>query len=181
MSESNLAINDIDILQNRSEALETLKLIMCGSVDDGKSTLIGRILYESDQIPSDTLKKLHNESSPEFINKNLLDFSLACDGLLDEKEQGITIDICYRYFNTFKRNFILIDSPGHEQYTRNMATGASQADAAFVLVDANKGVSPQTKRHTYICNMMGIKKFIFCLNKIDIIEYNKEKIYRIES
>ena len=153
-----------------------LKFITCGSVDDGKSTLIGRILFESQLILDDQLEVLKNDSIKVGTQGDNLDLALLVDGLSSEREQGITIDVAYKYFNTKKRKFIVLDTPGHEQYTRNMVTGASNADLAVILIDASKGVLTQTKRHSYVCSMMGIKNIIVAINKIDQIEY-KEKIF----
>ena len=153
-----------------------LKFITCGSVDDGKSTLIGRILFESQLILDDQLEVLRNDSMKVGTQGDNLDLALLVDGLSSEREQGITIDVAYKYFNTKKRKFIVLDTPGHEQYTRNMVTGASNADLAVILIDASKGVLTQTKRHSYVCSMMGIKNIIVAINKIDQIEY-KEKIF----
>ena len=153
-----------------------LKFITCGSVDDGKSTLIGRILFESQLILDDQLEVLKNDSIRVGTQGDNLDLALLVDGLSSEREQGITIDVAYKYFNTKKRKFIVLDTPGHEQYTRNMVTGASNADLAVILIDASKGVLTQTKRHSYVCSMMGIKNIIVAINKIDQIEY-KEKIF----
>ena len=153
-----------------------LKFITCGSVDDGKSTLIGRILFESQLILDDQLEVLKNDSIKVGTQGDNLDLALLVDGLSSEREQGITIDVAYKYFNTNKRKFIVLDTPGHEQYTRNMVTGASNADLAVILIDASKGVLTQTKRHSYLCSMMGIENIIVAINKIDQIEY-KEKIF----
>ncbi len=153
-----------------------LKFITCGSVDDGKSTLIGRILFESKLILDDQLEVLKNDSIKVGTQGDNLDLALLVDGLSSEREQGITIDVAYKYFNTKKRKFIVLDTPGHEQYTRNMVTGASNADLAVILIDASKGVLTQTKRHSYVCSMMGIKNIIVAINKIDQVEY-KEKIF----
>jgi len=153
-----------------------LKFITCGSVDDGKSTLIGRILFESQLILDDQLEVLKNDSMKVGTQGDNLDLALLVDGLSSEREQGITIDVAYKYFNTKKRKFIVLDTPGHEQYTRNMVTGASNADLAVILIDASKGVLTQTKRHSYVCSMMGIKNIIVAINKIDQIDY-KEKIF----
>ncbi len=153
-----------------------LKFITCGSVDDGKSTLIGRILFESQLILDDQLEVLKNDSIKVGTQGDNLDLALLVDGLSSEREQGITIDVAYKYFNTNKRKFIVLDTPGHEQYTRNMVTGASNADLAVILIDASKGVLTQTKRHSYLCSMMGIKNIIVAINKIDQVEY-KEKIF----
>ncbi len=153
-----------------------LKFITCGSVDDGKSTLIGRILFESQLILDDQLEVLRNDSMKIGTQGDNLDLALLVDGLSSEREQGITIDVAYKYFNTKKRKFIVLDTPGHEQYTRNMVTGASNADLAVILIDASKGVLTQTKRHSYVCSMMGIKNIIVAINKIDQVDY-KEKIF----
>ena len=153
-----------------------LKFITCGSVDDGKSTLIGRILFESQLILDDHLEVLKNDSMKVGTQGDNLDLALLVDGLSSEREQGITIDVAYKYFITKKRKFIVLDTPGHEQYTRNMVTGASNADLAVILIDASKGVLTQTKRHSYVCSMMGIKNIVVAINKIDQIEY-KEKIF----
>ena len=153
-----------------------LKFITCGSVDDGKSTLIGRILFESQLILDDQLEVLKNDSMKLGTQGDNLDLALLVDGLTSEREQGITIDVAYKYFNTKKRKFIVLDTPGHEQYTRNMVTGASNADLAVILIDASKGVITQTKRHLYVCSMMGIKNIIVAVNKIDQVDY-KEKIF----
>ena len=139
-------------------------------------TLIGRILYESQLILDDQLEVLKNDSMRVGTQGDNLDLALLVDGLSSEREQGITIDVAYKYFNTKKRKFIVLDTPGHEQYTRNMVTGASNADLAVILIDASKGVLTQTKRHSYVCSMMGIKNIIVAINKIDQVDY-KEKIF----
>src|SRR6202012_487208 len=140
-----------------SEETNLLRFITCGSVDDGKSTLLGRLLYDAGMVPDDQLAALARDSQKLHADApDVLDFSLLTDGLDAEREQGITIDVAYRYFHTARRSFIVADCPGHEQYTRNMATGASQADLAIVLVDARKGLLPQTRSHTYICALLGI-------------------------
>ena len=157
-----------------------LKFITCGSVDDGKSTLIGRLLYDSNSIFTDQLEALTSVSKRYGTQKGEMDFALLVDGLQSEREQGITIDVAYRYFNTDKRKFILADTPGHEQYTRNMATGASTADVAVILIDASKGVSLQTNRHTYITTLFGIKHLIVAINKMDLVDYQEETFKRIK-
>lgn len=154
---------------------QQLKIMTCGSVDDGKSTLIGHMLYDSKLLYTDQIKTLELDS--KIKNNGIIDYSLLLDGLDEEREQGITIDVAYRYFNTQKRSFIILDSPGHEEYTRNMAVGASQADLAILLIDATKGVLLQTKRHLRICLMMGIKDYVIAVNKMDLINYD-ETIYR---
>ncbi len=158
------------------EQKQLLRFITCGSVDDGKSTLIGRLLYESQRIHADQLDSLLTDSKKFGTTGELFDFALLVDGLASEREQGITIDVAYRFFHTDKRKFIVADTPGHEQYTRNMATGASTADAAVVLVDASKGLLTQTFRHSYIVSMLGVKHIILAINKMDLVAYD-EAIY----
>ena len=155
----------------------TLRFITCGSVDDGKSTLIGRLLYESKLVFQDQLQKLNEDNEKFGTQKNKIDFALLVDGLAAEREQGITIDVAYRFFSTKKRKFIVADTPGHEQYTRNMATGASTADLAIILVDARKGILTQTKRHTFITSLLGIKHIILAVNKLDLMGYD-EKVFK---
>ncbi len=152
-----------------------LRFITCGSVDDGKSTLIGRLLYDSKLIFKDQLQQLKADSKKSISKIKNLDFSLLVDGLSAEREQGITIDVAYRYFATDKRKFIVADTPGHFQYTRNMVTGASTAELSIVLIDARNGVSLQTKRHTYLCHLLGINNFIIAINKMDLISYDEKK------
>ena len=151
-----------------------LKFITCGSVDDGKSTLIGRLLYDSQLLYEDQLEELKRDSKGRLSTEEDIDFSLLVDGLLAEREQGITIDVAYRFFSTSKRKFIVADTPGHEQYTRNMATGASTAEAAVLLIDARLGVSPQTRRHAYILSLVGVKHIVLAVNKIDLKDYSRE-------
>lgn len=157
-----------------------LKFITCGSVDDGKSTLIGHILYDAKLLYADQEKALELDSKVGSRG-GAIDYSLLLDGLMAEREQGITIDVAYRYFTTDNRSFIVADTPGHEEYTRNMAVGASFADLAIILVDAKQGVLVQTRRHARICSLMGIKHFVFAVNKMDLIQYNKEKFEDIEA
>ncbi len=152
---------------------EQLKILTCGSVDDGKSTLIGHLLYDSKLLYADQRKVLELDS--KVTSNGSIDYSLLLDGLDEEREQKITIDVAYRYFNTSKRSFVVLDTPGHEEYTRNMAVGASQADLAILLVDATKGILKQTKRHLKICMMMGIKDYIVVINKMDLINYARDK------
>lgn len=159
---------------------ELLKFITCGSVDDGKSTLIGHMLYDSKLLFADQKRALELESKVGSTDGSL-DYSLLLDGLMAEREQGITIDVAYRYFTTSKRSFIVADTPGHEEYTRNMAVGASFADVAVILLDATKGVLIQTKRHTRICSLMGIRDFVFIINKMDLAEYEEESFQSIKS
>lgn len=159
-------------LQEQSQKT-LLRFITCGSVDDGKSTLIGRMLYESKMIFEDQLQALQNDSKKMGTQGQEIDFALLVDGLAAEREQGITIDVAYRFFSTSKRKYIVADTPGHEQYTRNMVTGASTADLAIVLIDARKGVLTQTKRHTYLVSLMGINQIILAVNKMDLIDYDQ--------
>lgn len=156
-----------------------LKFITCGSVDDGKSTLIGHILYDAKLLYADQERALELDSKVGSRGGEL-DYSLLLDGLMAEREQGITIDVAYRYFTTEHRSFIVADTPGHEEYTRNMAVGASFADLAVILVDASKGVLIQTRRHARICSLMGIRHFVFAVNKIDLMEYSQEVFQKIE-
>jgi sulfate adenylyltransferase large subunit len=158
-----------------------LRFITCGSVDDGKSTLIGRMLYEAKMVPDDILSGLTNDSKKHGTQGANLDFALLVDGLEAEREQGITIDVAYRYFATPRRKFIVADTPGHEQYTRNMATGASTADLAILLVDARKGILPQTRRHSHIVSMLGVKNIIVAINKMDLMDYAADVYARIEA
>lgn len=157
-----------------------LKFIACGSVDDGKSTLIGRILYDAKLIFADQVKMLEIESKINNTNSKV-DYSLLLDGLTAEREQGITIDVAYRYFKTDKRSFIVADTPGHEEYTRNMAVGASFSKLAVILVDATKGISKQTIKHTQICILMGIKHIVLAINKMDLIKYDRTKYLQIKN
>ena len=159
---------------------DQLRFITCGSVDDGKSTLLGRLLYDSKTIFEDQLSSTEAESQKYGTQGKELDLALLVDGLQAEREQGITIDVAYRYFETHKRKFIAIDTPGHEQYTRNMATGASNADLAIVLIDARHGVLTQTKRHSYIVSLLGIKHVILAVNKMDLIDFDGEKFTAIQ-
>jgi len=161
-----------------STALGLLRFITCGSVDDGKSTLLGRLLYDAATVPDDQLAALARDSRRLHADAgNVLDFALLTDGLDAEREQGITIDVAWRYFHTARRSFIVADCPGHEQYTRNMATGASNAELAVVLVDARKGLLPQTRRHTYICSLLGIRQVVLAVNKMDLVDCD-EAVYR---
>lgn len=156
-----------------------LKFITCGSVDDGKSTLIGHILYDSKLLYTDQEKALELDSKVGSRG-GAIDYSLLLDGLMAEREQGITIDVAYRYFTTDKRSFIVADTPGHEEYTRNMAVGASFADLAVILIDAKQGVLVQTRRHARICSLMGIKYFVFAINKMDLVGYDEKRFREIE-
>ena len=161
--------------------LDLLRFITCGSVDDGKSTLIGRMLYEAQLIFEDQVTSLQNDSKKMGTQGGDIDFALLVDGLAAEREQGITIDVAYRFFNTDKRKFIVADTPGHEQYTRNMVTGASNADLAVILIDARKGVIEQTKRHAFICSLLGIKQVVLAINKMDLIGYNESVFHQIHA
>ena len=152
-----------------------LRFMTCGSVDDGKSTLIGRLLYDTKLVFNDTLQDLAQDSKVFGTTEGNLDFALLVDGLQAEREQGITIDVAYRYFSTPNRSFIVADTPGHEQYTRNMATGASHCDLAVILIDARNGIVKQTRRHTYIVNLLGIKHIVLAVNKIDLIDYDQKR------
>lgn len=158
---------------------DLLKFITCGSVDDGKSTLIGHILYDSKLLYADQEKALELDSKVGSRG-GAIDYSLLLDGLTEEREQGITIDVAYRYFTTDRRSFIVADTPGHEEYTRNMAVGASFADLAVILVDAEHGVLVQTRRHARICALMGIRYFVFAVNKMDLVDYSEERFHEIE-
>jgi len=151
-----------------------LRFLTCGSVDDGKSTLIGRLLHDTRQIYEDQLSSLHNDSKRHGTQGERLDLALLVDGLQAEREQGITIDVAYRYFSTEKRKFIIADTPGHEQYTRNMATGASTCDLAILLIDARKGVLDQTRRHSFISTLLGIKHLVVAINKMDLVNFSEE-------
>ncbi|HBV90961.1 sulfate adenylyltransferase subunit CysN [Pantoea sp. B550] len=157
-----------------------LRFLTCGSVDDGKSTLIGRLLHDTRQIYEDQLSSLHNDSKRHGTQGEKLDLALLVDGLQAEREQGITIDVAYRYFSTEKRKFIIADTPGHEQYTRNMATGASTCDLAILLIDARKGVLDQTRRHSFISTLLGIKHLVVAINKMDLVEYDQARFEQIK-
>jgi len=163
----------------KSEAM--VRLLTCGSVDDGKSTLIGRLLWDAAGVTDDQRAAILHASHNRAVNGERIDFSLLLDGLVAEREQGITIDIAWRYFETERRRFVIIDSPGHEQYTRNMATGASHADIAILLVDARHGVKRQTRRHAAICDLVGIKKVIVAVNKMDQIDWSEARYRAIEA
>lgn len=156
-----------------------LRFLTCGSVDDGKSTLIGRLLHDTRQIYEDQLSTLHNDSKRHGTQGEKLDLALLVDGLQAEREQGITIDVAYRYFSTEKRKFIIADTPGHEQYTRNMATGASTCDLAILLIDARKGVLDQTRRHSFISTLLGIKHLVVAVNKMDLVAFSEETFENI--
>ncbi len=174
------AKNIVEYLEEQRQK-ETLRFITCGSVDDGKSTLIGRLLYESKCIFDDQLKALESDSKRYGTQGEKIDFALLVDGLEAEREQGITIDVAYRFFATDRRRYIVADTPGHEQYTRNMATGASTAQLAILLIDARKGILPQTRRHHRIVTMMGIRHIVLAVNKMDLVGYDAAVFNRIEA
>ena len=169
-----LVAEDIDAYLEQHQNKGLLRFITCGSVDDGKSTLIGRLLYDSKMIFEDQLASLESDSKRVGTQGQELDFALLVDGLAAEREQGITIDVAYRFFATEKRKFIVADTPGHEQYTRNMVTGASTADLAVILVDARKGVLVQTRRHSYLAHLIGIRHLVLAVNKMDLVDYDRE-------
>ena len=176
---SDLIAEDIEAYLHQHEHKSLLRFITCGSVDDGKSTLIGRLLYDSKMIFEDQLAALEADSKKVGTQGGELDFALLVDGLAAEREQGITIDVAYRFFSTDRRKFIVADTPGHEQYTRNMVTGASTADLAVILIDARKGVLIQTRRHSYLVSLLGIKKVVLAINKMDLVGYDEETFRRI--
>ncbi len=165
---------DIISYLKEHENKDMLRFLTCGSVDDGKSTLIGRMLYDSKMIFDDQLSAVESESKKYGTTGEKIDMALLVDGLQSEREQGITIDVAYRFFTTEKRKFIIADTPGHEQYTRNMATGASTADVAIILIDARKGILTQTRRHSFIVNLLGIEHVIVAINKMDLVDFSEE-------
>jgi bifunctional enzyme CysN/CysC len=173
--------SDLDVWLAQQTDKGLLRFLTCGSVDDGKSTLIGRLLYDSQLILDDQLASLRQESRNRTTGEEGIDFSLLVDGLAAEREQGITIDVAYRFFSTDKRKFIVADTPGHEQYTRNMATGASNAELAVVLVDARKGLLTQTRRHSFILSLIGVRHVVLVINKIDLVGYDPDVFTSIES
>jgi bifunctional enzyme CysN/CysC len=168
-----LIAQDIEAYLDTHQHKTMLRFITCGSVDDGKSTLIGRLLYDSQMIFEDQLAALESDSKRVGTQGQEIDFALLVDGLAAEREQGITIDVAYRFFSTEKRKFIVADCPGHEQYTRNMVTGASTADLAVILIDARKGVLVQTRRHSYLCHLLGIRNVVLAVNKLDLVGYDR--------
>lgn len=178
--QSELIATDIDAYLKQHEEKELLRFITCGSVDDGKSTLIGRLLYDSKMIYEDTLAKIEKDSAVHGTTDGSFDPALLTDGLKAEREQGITIDVAYRYFSTAKRKFIIADTPGHVQYTRNMATGASTADLAIILIDARHGVLEQTKRHSFIASLLGIKHILVAVNKMDLVDFDQKVFEQIK-
>jgi bifunctional enzyme CysN/CysC len=176
---SDLIASDIGAYLKQHETKSLLRFITCGSVDDGKSTLIGRLLYDSKMIFEDQLAALEADSKRVGTQGQNIDFALLVDGLAAEREQGITIDVAYRFFSTDRRKFIVADTPGHEQYTRNMITGASTADLAVILIDARRGVLTQTKRHSFLVSLIGIKNVVLAINKMDLVNYDKDVFNRI--
>ncbi len=178
--QSELISEDINEYLKQHEQKELLRLLTCGSVDDGKSTLIGRLLHDSQMIYEDQLEAIKKDSVKSGTNEGEIDLALLVDGLQAEREQGITIDVAYRYFSTSKRKFIIADTPGHEQYTRNMATGASTANLAIILIDARHGVLTQTRRHSFIASLLGIKHVIVAINKMDLVDYSEERFNEIK-
>ena len=176
---SDLIATDIEAYLHQHEQKSLLRFITCGSVDDGKSTLIGRLLYDSKMIFEDQLAALEADSKKMGTQGQNIDFALPVDGLAAEREQGITIDVAYRFFSTDRRKFIVADTPGHEQYTRNMITGASTAELAVILIDARRGVLTQTKRHSFLVSLIGIKNVVLAINKMDLVNYSKDVFDRI--
>lgn len=179
--QSELISEDILAYLKQHENKELLRFLTCGNVDDGKSTLIGRLLYDSKMIFEDQLAAIESDSVKHGTTGDKIDLALLVDGLAAEREQGITIDVAYRYFSTEKRKFIIADTPGHEQYTRNMATGASLCDLAIILVDARYGVQTQTKRHSFIASLLGIKNVVVAVNKMDLLGFDENKFEQIQS
>ena len=176
---SDLISTDIEKYLKQHEKKSLLRFITCGSVDDGKSTVIGRLLYESKMLFEDQLAAIESDSKKWGTQGGDIDFALLVDGLAAEREQGITIDVAYRFFSTDRRKFIVADTPGHEQYTRNMITGASTADVAVILIDARKGVLTQTRRHSYLVSLIGIRKVVLAINKMDLVDYSQKVFDRI--
>ena len=176
-----LMVTDIEAYLDVHEHKSLLRFITCGSVDDGKSTLIGRLLYETHLVFEDHMTALEADSKKFGTQGAELDFALLVDGLSAEREQGITIDVAYRFFSTERRKFIVADTPGHEQYTRNMVTGASTAELAVILIDARKGVITQTRRHSYLVSLLGIRRVVVAINKLDLVDYSQDVFERIES
>ena len=176
---SDLIAADIDAYLTAHQNKSLLRFITCGSVDDGKSTLIGRLLYDSRMIFEDQLAQLEADSRRVGTQGSSIDFALLVDGLAAEREQGITIDVAYRFFATDRRKFIVADTPGHEQYTRNMVTGASTADLAVILIDARKGVLTQTRRHSFLVHLMGIRHVVLAVNKMDLVGYDQARFDEI--
>ncbi|GAM63300.1 sulfate adenylyltransferase subunit 1 [Vibrio ishigakensis] len=178
---SELIATDIEGYLKVHENKDLLRFLTCGNVDDGKSTLIGRLLYDSKLIYEDQMAAIEKDSQKFNTTDEAFDLALLVDGLQSEREQGITIDVAYRYFSTDKRKFIIADTPGHEQYTRNMVTGASTCELAIVMVDARHGIQTQTRRHSYICSLLGIKHIIVAINKMDLMDYSQEVYQKIKA
>ncbi|MGB1951917.1 MAG: sulfate adenylyltransferase subunit CysN [Marinobacter sp.] len=178
--QSDLIAEDIQAYLKQHENKELLRLLTCGSVDDGKSTLIGRLLHDTKMIYEDHMASLKTDSAKMGTTGEKLDLALLVDGLQAEREQGITIDVAYRYFSTDKRKFIIADTPGHEQYTRNMATGASTAQVAILMIDARHGVLTQTRRHSYIASLLGIRHIVVAVNKMDLVDFSEERFNEIK-
>ncbi len=178
--QSDLIATDIEQYLEAHKNKDLLRFITCGSVDDGKSTLIGRLLYDSKMIYEDQLQSIEKDSKKVGTQGDDIDLALLVDGLQSEREQGITIDVAYRFFSTEKRKFIIADTPGHTQYTRNMATGASTANLAIILIDARYGVQEQTKRHSFIVNLLGIKHILIAVNKMDLVDFSEERFNTIQ-
>ncbi len=181
MSQNSKISADIETYLKEHENKDMLRFLTCGSVDDGKSTLIGRMLYDSKMIFDDQLSAAENESKKYGTTGEKIDMALLVDGLQSEREQGITIDVAYRFFATDKRKYIIADTPGHEQYTRNMVTGASTADVAIILIDARKGILTQTRRHSFIVSLLGIEHVIVAINKMDLVDFNEEVFNSIKA
>src|SRR5947199_2348619 len=182
MQAVDLSQEDIHTYLARHQKKELLRFLTCGSVDDGKSTLIGRLLHDTKMIYEDQLAAVKKDSVKHgTTGDGEIDLALLTDGLRAEREQGITIDVAYRYFSTDKRKFIIADTPGHEQYTRNMATGASTADLAIILIDARHGVLVQTKRHSFIVSLLGIKHVVVAINMMDIVDYSQDVYDKIRA
>ena len=177
--QSDLIAEDIAAYLKTQEQKQMLRFITCGSVDDGKSTLIGRLLWDSKLVFEDQLAALEVDSKKVGTQGDEIDYALLLDGLQAEREQGITIDVAYRYFSTDKRKFIVADTPGHEQYTRNMVTGASTAEVAIILIDARKGVLTQSRRHSYLTSLVGIRKIVLAINKMDLVDYAQDRYQEI--
>ena len=178
---SELIAQDIEAYLKVHENKDLLRFLTCGNVDDGKSTLIGRLLFDSKLIYEDQMAAIEKDSQKFNTTNEDFDLSLLVDGLQSEREQGITIDVAYRYFSTDKRKFIIADTPGHEQYTRNMVTGASTCDLAIVMVDARHGIQTQTRRHSFICSLLGIKHIIVAINKMDLMDYDQDVYQKIKA
>ncbi len=177
--QSNLIADNIEEYLHEHENKDLLRFITCGSVDDGKSTLIGRLLHDSKMIFEDQLAAITQASKTSGTTGDTVDLALLVDGLQSEREQGITIDVAYRFFSTDKRKFIIADTPGHEQYTRNMATGASTASLAIILIDARYGVQTQTRRHSFIADLLGIQHLVIAVNKMDLVDFSEQRFNEI--